>query len=417
MSQLAYYGLSFKGRRAENQDKYLTMRLGPETCFLAVADGMGGTNGGQIASGLVLESAEAVLSRTSVDQKFQFIMKRVLEQIFQEGQKAIAAYISQYPEMQGMGTTLSCVIVHQDHWCAASIGDSRIYLLQNQVVKQISVDHTPIQEYKNKHGQVDPALVAQYGHILLKSMDGGSEMPDIFPADESAFTLKRGQGFLLCSDGLITDKAGRPDKKFARFIFGRSALQKSAQDLIGFAFHSGSTDNITVVLAEYGKIARMRTKLPDFAYPPREGKFQPMMTRSGGSDKNRLIIPAVLLIVMIGIAVMLFRPERNKVISDFPQEEVTSGVSETEAPFNSAARLTIDANAPFQSSQSIKWGHAEPKNIVDYYEVCIDDAWEHAQGTSYKLNGLSPGNHKIIIRAHSKQGQIKDTDKMTFNIQ
>jgi len=258
MPHMNLYEETFIGRRSTNQDSMLTLWLDEDCCLLAVADGMGGTAGGAIASKLALEALKLDVLSAFEQSNRRMPMKDTLKMAYQHAQLAIVSYVNEHPDMQGMGTTLVCALIFGERYVIGNLGDSRIYLAKNNKVYQLSRDHTYIQDYREKYGdQVDPVIVQQYSHLLLKSIDGGSDAPDIFPNDAAHYKLMKGEGFLLCSDGLINDKVTTDEQAFAAALFSESDLESAAKRLISRAYHQGSSDNITIVLAEYGAFERL----------------------------------------------------------------------------------------------------------------------------------------------------------------
>jgi len=273
MKKIDYYSLSFIGRRGSNQDSCLVTKPSKNSLFLAVADGMGGVAGGQIASKVVIETAQDVLKEKFKGEVQPNQLKETLIRIFFLSQKAINDKISEDTELNGMGTTLTCVLILDDKYVWGNLGDSRIYWFTKSNLNQITVDHTHIQEYTDTVGtDVSEEIIKNYSHYLTRSIDGGSDEPDIFPDVISYETLKDGDALLLCSDGLILDKVIGNDEKFKSYLLGTKKLKDAAENLVASAYNDGSNDNITIVLSSYGKLRRKKQKLKKYNYPPVEKK-------------------------------------------------------------------------------------------------------------------------------------------------
>lgn len=270
MLPISAHGTTYPGRREVNQDDILQCYPHPDAFFLAVADGMGGTAGGQIASQSVLERVDSYL-----DERFRYQtepeeMKEIMTEVYQEAQEAIRAVIEREPSLQGMGTTLTCVLGFKDRFVVGNMGDSRVYHLRNGAMRQVTTDHSYLEEFRKQANtdDLDPKFVRQYGHIINKTLDGGDDSPDFFPQEQPYYTLQNGDGFLLCSDGLIVDKMDEQEKLFAAYMTGTSDLRTAAESLVSLAYHSGSSDNISVVMAEAGSIARNLGQVRTYAFPP-----------------------------------------------------------------------------------------------------------------------------------------------------
>jgi len=270
MLPISAHGTTYPGRREVNQDDILQFYPHPDAFFLAVADGMGGTAGGQIASQSVLERVEAYLEERFRYQTEPEEMKEILDEVYQEAQEAIRTVIDGEPSLQGMGTTMTCVLGFKDQFVVGNMGDSRVYYLHDGQMRQVTVDHSYLEEFRKQANtdDLDPKFVRQYGHIINKTLDGGDDQPDFFPKKEPCYPLSDGDGFLLCSDGLIVDKMDELEQLFASYMIGTSDLRTAAESLVSLAYHSGSSDNISVVMAEAGSINRNLGRVRTYAFPP-----------------------------------------------------------------------------------------------------------------------------------------------------
>ena len=172
-----------------------------------------------------------------------------------------------------MGTTLTCVLLLNDKFVCGNIGDSRIYWYNNSELKQISVDHTHLQEYVDKVGaNVSPQIIDNYSHLLTRAIDGGNHEPDIFPDARPFDSLKSGDAFVLCSDGMILDKTSVNNINFKNYLIGTKKLKDAAEKLVSYAYSEGSDDNITIVLCSIGKLKKHKIELEKYVYPPAEDK-------------------------------------------------------------------------------------------------------------------------------------------------
>lgn len=272
MLPISAHGTTYPGRRDVNQDDILHCYPGPDSFFLAVADGMGGVSGGQIASQTVLRTAESYLHERFESSVHPSELKSILAELFDRAQAAIREITAKDPSLKGMGTTLTCVLGCGDTFIVGNLGDSRVYYLHNQQMTQISEDHSYLQEFKNESGDqdLDPEFVAQYGHIINKTLDGSGDKPDFFPKDDDCFELHEQDGFLLCSDGLIVNKVQDQEQLFQSYMLGTPDLQTAAESLVSLAYYSGSTDNISVVMAEAGTLQRQLGRVRTYPFPPRQ---------------------------------------------------------------------------------------------------------------------------------------------------
>lgn len=272
MLPISAHGTTFPGRRDVNQDDILHFYPSPDSFFLGVADGMGGVAGGQIASQTVLRTVESVLREEFEETVTPEDLKEILDAAFEEAQASIREITEKDPSLEGMGTTLTCVLGCDNRFIAGNLGDSRVYFLSDGEIHQVTEDHSYLREFEKEAGadNIDPEFIEQYGHIINKTLDGSGDEPDFFPKDQSSFQLKEEDGFLLCSDGLIVDKLQDQKQLFQSYMLGTPDLQTAAESLVSLAYYSGSTDNISAVLAEAGTLERELGRVRTYPFPPRE---------------------------------------------------------------------------------------------------------------------------------------------------
>ena len=185
-----------------------------------------------------------------------------------------------------------------------NIGDSRLYLLRDDFINQLTTDHTYVEDYKKTKGDDIPdSILEQYSHYLTRAVDGGADEAEIFPESEPFHEIKDGDVFLLCSDGLITNKANTDTEVFKNYITGTSDVKKAAKYLISYAYGNGSKDNITAIIAEFGNFARSKKQLKRFLYPPADYIFEKFFNTK---FKKILLFIILLLIFAIIISLLIF---------------------------------------------------------------------------------------------------------------
>lgn len=303
MSELKHYAISFTGRRDNNQDACTVLKLGNETCFLAVADGMGGVQGGQVASNLILQTAQDILNEINTETLAAESLKEILTNIFKTSQKALYQKVQGNADLAGMGTTLTAVLIKGDKYAWGNIGDSRTYLLRNKELLQLTVDHTYIEDYRQNNGDDIPeSIIEQYSHYLTRAIDGGADEADIFPTDKDYDQLVDGDVLLLCSDGMITNKVFTDTQIIMDYLLNTVSGKEAAQNLISYAYENDSKDNISVVVAEYGNFKRDENEIIKYEYPPRD-------YASSGFFSNkyfRIYSIIIILLLLIISAVLIF---------------------------------------------------------------------------------------------------------------
>jgi protein phosphatase len=206
-----------------------------------VADGMGGHAGGDIASAIASQhialADEPLESSAEAEQK-------LIDYIYQAKQK-IDASVKQHPAITGMGTTLSAMMVTGTKVTIAHIGDSRIYLARDGVVKQITTDHTFVQRLVDT-GRIseEEALVHPRPSVLMRVLGDIEQFPEV---DIDVYETKPGDRWMACSDGL---SGVVPDQLMKNILLSNVDIQEAGDLLIGEALEFGAPDNVTIVLMD-----------------------------------------------------------------------------------------------------------------------------------------------------------------------
>jgi len=315
MKSLTLAQKTFIGRRSNNQDSCSARKIKEGVYFLAVADGMGGSVGGQIANKLVLDNALKIIMEEFNYEMPPSEMKEVLQRVFISSQQKIAQKIKEEPSLMGMGTTLTCVLIQDDKYVWGNIGDSRTYLLRNNDLRPITIDHTYVQDFINESGgkALPQNVLKQYGNYLQRALDGGTDQADIFPNDKDFERLVEGDIFFLCSDGLILDKVESDTTIFRNYILGSKNLQDAAEQLIALVFHDGSKDNISTVLASYANYKRIKTKIKKFTYPPKETEKDKSKKIFSSPRLSTIIGVSAILVTLLLAYVLIIKPDQQKI--------------------------------------------------------------------------------------------------------
>jgi protein phosphatase len=231
---------SIAGQRPYQEDAVLTETLPDGRTLVAVADGMGGHAAGEVASALALETLTEAL-RNGRDLKEAFILAN--QEVHEKARE---------PGKQGMGTTLVAMLLDQEDYIIANVGDSRGYVLSHEGARQVTQDHSFVAEAVKRGESAEKMLASQWKDALTRSIGTEPEVEaDIF----GPFPREPDTAVLLCSDGLY--KTLSDSDLFALFL--RSGGPRGAtQTLVSTAFERGSDDNITVALVEFGEVPRDR---------------------------------------------------------------------------------------------------------------------------------------------------------------
>jgi protein phosphatase len=241
---ISYAASDIGKHRSSNQDSgYAGYQL------FFVADGMGGHAGGDIASAISSQRIALTDSRyESVEEAIESLKNGVLE-----ANGMLSSTVQEHPELEGMGTTFSGLLLHGTQLISAHIGDSRIYRARDGEVTQITHDHTFVQKLVDM-GRITPeeALVHPRRSVLMRVLGDVSGEPELDIAVHDALA---GDRWLLCSDGL---SGVVPENVMDRILTSKIPTEEVAELLVGEALEFGAPDNVTVVIID---IVRPATKV------------------------------------------------------------------------------------------------------------------------------------------------------------
>ena len=214
---------------------------------LAVADGMGGYVGGEIASSTVIKKLAditQILVNPELDNESR---EDVLRTSIFDMDAAIAEIGAERPELIGMGTTLTSIALFNNHVLLLHIGDSRAYRIRGKKIEQISHDHTVVQELVDQ-GRLTLDEIAEHPQrsFLTQALMGKENLNPVL----IAYPALAGDKYLVCSDGLT---AVVDEGKIVSAL--QSDLQSAVNSLVDLTYKNGAPDNVTVIVAEVGETA------------------------------------------------------------------------------------------------------------------------------------------------------------------
>ncbi|TNY37778.1 Stp1/IreP family PP2C-type Ser/Thr phosphatase [Thermomonospora catenispora] len=207
--------------------------------LLAVADGMGGHVGGEIASAAAIGELRKLDTDMPADE-----LLGALERTVKAANEKLSRMVESDPALQGMGTTLTAMLWSGSQVALVHIGDSRAYLLRDGSLYQITHDHTLVQSLVDE-GRISPDEAASHPQrsLLLRALDGRGEVdPDL-----SLREAKVGDRYLLCSDGLSGVVTA---ETIFQVLTEYADPEDAVRQLIDLANRGGGPDNITCVVAD-----------------------------------------------------------------------------------------------------------------------------------------------------------------------
>lgn len=238
-------------RRTSNEDSYCTR---PDVGLFVVADGMGGHVAGEVASRVAVEAIEAFIEETAGADKnrtwpFPFdpaisLESNRLKAAFRLANRKIAAAIADAQELRGMATTASAVLLGTRGASVAHVGDSRVYVLAEGKLDQITSDHSWVEE-QVRAGTMSRSAARQHPwrNVVTRALSGGDD-PEV---DVTEVSPKPGERYLLCSDGLF---GVVPDARIGELLGERAPLDDICQRLVSAANEAGGPDNITTLILQ-----------------------------------------------------------------------------------------------------------------------------------------------------------------------
>jgi PPM family protein phosphatase len=230
--------------RSLNEDRVGVFTNKAGVLLAVVADGMGGHKAGDVASEMALTLIQQLWEPTEDTDTPEACEKWMRESI-QKVNKEILDYANTHPDCYGMGTTLVCAVCHDRFVTVGNIGDSRCYLANADQFKQLTDDHSLVNELV-KSGQIKKEEAENHPikNILLRAL--GTE--DEAKMDIHSIGVQEGDYLILCSDGL-TNKVS--DRELYEILLSDLSLEEKADRLIRQANEYGGEDNITLALVHY----------------------------------------------------------------------------------------------------------------------------------------------------------------------
>lgn len=298
--------------------------LGALGSVLFVADGMGGTNAGEVASEIaqatVDEEFKKITAVPADDQAIMALVKKVIVKAHQN----IVNRTHEDPTTAGMGTTaVLCWVVNEKAYVAWS-GDSRMYVYREGAeFYPITDDHSLVWELvKNGQLTAEDARLHENSNIITQSLGDEARPPK---PEAKMVQLYKGDRLVLCSDGLTGMIS---DNKLAGILSGRLSTAETCKELIHAANAGGGTDNITVLLLDVleGKAAPAAQPSSTAVAPPKGGvktaagkgavPIDTVSSKSGGPGKG--VVMGIVVVAAIAAALLFFviKPGASEIGSD-----------------------------------------------------------------------------------------------------
>jgi protein phosphatase len=249
--KLTFVGQTDTGRvREHNED---TIATDPDVGLLVLADGMGGYNAGEVASGIAVKTITNLVREglaredlASIDRSTGLSRPSiVLRDAITRANKIIYQTARSQAECEGMGTTVVAALFYDNRVSIAHVGDSRLYRQRGSQIAQVTMDHSLLQELVDR-GFYSPEEAQRAANKNYVTRALGVE-PQV-EVEVQEHPVDKGDIFILCSDGL-SDMVEDEDIRLTISTFGAN-LDTVAKQLIQLANENGGRDNVSVVLAQ-----------------------------------------------------------------------------------------------------------------------------------------------------------------------
>lgn len=310
--------------RSVNEDSMTTFES-PNGRVVAVCDGMGGQNAGDVASQLAVAVIEDILTDNTFASPEEAITRSIVA-----ANQAILHKAAQNPALSGMGATCVMLIVKDGKVYYGSVGDSRIYYVADHMIKQITKDQSYVQTLVDA-GQISQEAAEHHKDKNQITNALGVEGMTLPVICQLPITPEPGSIFVLCSDGLsgminnnaILETVSRHDL----------SLNERANILVQQANNAGGLDNITVQLVEFHAVGRGAIASTSSTMSPQQMYMQ---TENNATKKNRTLIYSIVSVVLL-LAVggttyfvlnnekeqKMEKPSKNSVVSQPVQNKET----------------------------------------------------------------------------------------------
>ena len=238
MPQKVFAGKTDTGLKRENNEDAFS--LNPELDFCLAADGMGGAAAGEVASKIFADAAFEIFSNNTSRSEKEILYR--VHKAYSHANQKILEHVAHHPDHQGMGCTAELLALFEQGFILGHVGDSRTYRLRNGQLKQLTQDHTLVQQ-QLQEGLISADQIKHHPmrNLILRAVGINEELTiDLLKG-------KTGPGdiYLLCSDGL-TDMIS--DDQIQDILGTDNHIHRKVEELIETANAAGGYDNITVVL-------------------------------------------------------------------------------------------------------------------------------------------------------------------------
>ena len=228
-------------KRKLNQDYVYTSEqpVGSLPNLFIVADGMGGHNAGDYASKVTVETIVEKVAASSETER-----TRILDEAIQAANTLVRTKAGESAELEGMGTTVVAATCDGNRLCVANVGDSRLYVVNGKEIRQVTRDHSWVEEMVRRGGLGKEEARNHPDRNIITRAVGADESVKV---DFFSVILKEGDMILMCTDGLTSMLE---DEEIRMILDGARDIVEKAEELVAAANERGGRDNISVILID-----------------------------------------------------------------------------------------------------------------------------------------------------------------------
>ena len=238
---LDVHALTIAGRRTNNEDAICAR---PELGLFAVADGLGGYDGGEVASALAIDAISELVRRTAGDADVTWPYAIDPQLTPMENELGVAVRLAndrigarRAGALREMGSTVVALRIAGEHAAVVHVGDSRLYRLRGGAFAQLTIDHSLAAELAASGAA--PAENFPWRHVITRALGTVRAEPEI-----QRIAVARGDAYLLCSDGLYD----RLDAAAIAELLAQPSATVACRSLVEAAYLAGSSDNISAIV-------------------------------------------------------------------------------------------------------------------------------------------------------------------------
>lgn len=232
-----YFTLTDAGKVRKANEDYISTAQTDNGVLLVVCDGLGGLQGGEIASSLAAETLTREFRSTStIEEPYRFLYDSI-----EKANQALRDFLTDHPDYEAIGTTIVAAFIRNDELYIAHVGDSRAYLMKREILIMLTKDHSTVQELIDM-GLLKPEQAFNHPqkNLITRSLgDPISNQPDI----TGPIKLSEGDKVFLCTDGVT---AHLKDRELVKFLSLKNH-DKICDKILAACLKKGGIDNISMI--------------------------------------------------------------------------------------------------------------------------------------------------------------------------